>query len=128
MVVIPRVRPTVPIAEPVSNKQVSRGKFSNLLIKMPLDRNKNIYINKIAPALRTASSGILLPKHSTSFFLENTEMAARKITAKVVVFIPPAVDPGEPPISIRSIIIKTPDSSICERSVELKPAVLVVTD
>ena len=74
------------------------------------------------------SFDILLLKHCTSFLRLNTVIAERNRTAKVAVFIPPAVEPGEPPISIRMIIMAVPDSSIAARSVVLKPAVRVVTD
>jgi CheY-like chemotaxis protein len=94
----------------------------------PLVKNNTRYINKTAPALRTASSDILLLKHCTSFLRLNTVIAESNRTAKVVVFIPPAVEPGEPPISIRITIMAVPDSSIAARSVVLKPAVRVVTD
>ena len=46
----------------------------------------------------------------------------------VVVFIPPAVDPGEPPMSIKTIMSIWPASVIFVRSAVLKPAVLGVTD
>lgn len=82
----------------------------------------------VLPALRTVSSDILLLKHCTSFLRLNTVIAERNRTAKVAVFIPPAVEPGEPPISIRMTIMAVPDSSIAARSVVLKPAVRVVTD
>ena len=49
-------------------------------------------------------------------------------TAKVVVFIPPAVDPGEPPISIKRIIMPCDELDIADKFIVLKPAVLVVTD
>jgi len=45
-----------------------------------------------------------------------------------VVFIPPAVEPGEPPISINNIITAFEASPIFEISIVLNPAVLVVTD
>ena len=101
--VMPSDSPTVPIAELVSNRQVSSGRFSTLLIMTPLVKNNTRYINKTAPALRTVSSDILLLKHCTSFLRLNTVIAESNRTAKVVVFIPPAVEPGEPPISIRII-------------------------
>ena len=49
-------------------------------------------------------------------------------TAKVVVFMPPAVEPGDPPISISIIITDFDVGVIAVRSAVLKPAVLVVTD
>ena len=48
-------------------------------------------------------------------------------TAKVVVFIPPAVELGEPPTSISIIIIVFETSVILEISIVLNPAVLGVT-
>ena len=68
------------------------------------------------------------PKHSVSSFLLKTASKERNSTAIVVVFIPPAVEPGEPPISISTIIIVLLLSLICARSTVLKPAVRVVTD
>ena len=126
--VMPSDSPTVPIAELVSNRQVSSGRFSTLLIMTPLVKNNTRYINKTAPALRTVSSDILLLKHCTSFLRLNTVIAESNRTAKVVVFIPPAVEPGEPPISIRIIIIITDACFIALRSTVLNPAVLNVTD
>lgn len=41
--------------------------------------------------------------------------------------MPPAVEPGEPPISIRIIITDCPVSLMAVRSAVLKPAVLGVT-
>ena len=51
----------------------------------------------------------LLPKHSVSSFLRKTAMEESTSTAIVVVFIPPAVDPGDPPISIRKTLMACPD-------------------
>ena len=48
-------------------------------------------------------------------------------TAKVVVFIPPAVELGEPPTSISIIIIAFETSVILEISIVLNTAVLGVT-
>ncbi|EIA23794.1 hypothetical protein SFB1_117G1, partial [Candidatus Arthromitus sp. SFB-1] len=45
-----------------------------------------------------------------------------------VVFIPPAVDPGDPPISIRIHVKNTVPDLIPLRSIELNPAVLGDTD
>ena len=53
-------------------------------------------------------------------------MASR--TARVVVFMPPAVEPGEPPISIRRTIKPCDALDMAGRATVLKPAVLGVTD
>ena len=115
-------------AELVSKRHGMRGIFSIRLITAPPASESVRYMKSIAPALRTVSSDILLLKHCTSFLRLNTVIAERNRTANVTVFIPPAVEPGEPPISMSMIIIAEPDSSIAARSVVLKPAVRVVTD
>ena len=125
--VIPSDKPTVPIAEAVSNKQVSMGKSSSQLIAIPPAKNRVRYINKITAAFLIVSSVILLPKHSESYFLLNTAINVMKSTAIVVVFIPPAVEPGEPPISINRISIVFPLSLKSDKSTVLNPAVLGVT-
>ena len=107
--VIPKDRPTVPMAEDVSKRQVKKGRSSMALkAKAPL-KDRNRYKKNIAPAAFTASSITLLPKHSASPFLLKTAKAERIRTAIVVVFIPPAVDPGDPPISIRKTLMACPD-------------------
>ena len=54
-VVIPTVRPAVPSAEPVSNKQLISGRDSIRLTAMPVERKSEMYINSIAPAVRIVS-------------------------------------------------------------------------
>ena len=52
-------------------------------------------------------------------------MATR--TARVVIFMPPAVEPGAPPISISTIITALEAPCMPAKSAVLKPAVLGVT-
>ena len=68
------------------------------------ERKRTIYISKIAAAFLIVASSMRLPKHSMLSFLLKTETAENSKTAIVVVFIPPAVEPGEPPISINIIV------------------------
>ena len=49
-------------------------------------------------------------------------------TAKVVVLIPPAVEPGEPPIIINIIVTSWAWVESPSKATVLKPAVLGVTD
>lgn len=49
-------------------------------------------------------------------------------TASVVVLNPPAVELGEPPISIRAVMVITDASESFVKSTVLKPAVRAVTD
>ena len=53
-------------------------------------------------------------------------MIDANITAIVEVFIPPAVEPGEPPINIKIIKIVNPISLTPLRLIVLNPAVLGV--
>lgn len=57
----------------------------------------------------------------------STETKLAISIASVVVFKPPAVELGEPPMSIKKIIQRIPASEIVVKSAVLKPAVLVVT-
>ena len=84
------------------------------------------YIMKSVAAFLIVLSSILLPNRWTLFFLKNTEEIFADRTASVVVFIPPAVDPGEPPTSIRAIISMLPAPDREEREAVLNPAVLGV--
>ncbi len=95
---------------------------------MALPANRSRYIIRMAAASRTVSFSTLLLNITVSSRRLNTEMAEAKRSAAVVVFMPPAVDPGEPPISMRKIMRKIPESENRVRSVVLKPAVLQVTD
>ena len=49
------------------------------------------------------------------------------MTASVTVLIPPAVEPGDPPMNIRRIKINLLDGDSAAISMVLKPAVLAVT-
>ena len=50
------------------------------------------------------------------------------MSVKVEVFIPPPVEPGEAPINIKKMNIKSIGVPIIEKSTVLKPAVLAVID
>ena len=127
-VVMPRVSPAVPSAEPVSKRQLVSGFESIRQIAMPVDRKSVMYINSIAPAVRIVSAEIRRLKHSTSFLRRNTLRAERNNKATVDDFLHPAVEPEQPPISISTVISIALGSRITEKSAVLKPAVLVVTD
>ena len=125
--VIPFVKPTVATADATSNIESKREMPSMRLIETVPRIKKVIYITKIVAADKTVSSGMVLFRHSVFFFFLNTENRFANKTAIVFIFIPPAVEPDAPPISIRIIITKIATSLICEKSAVLKPAVLGVT-
>ena len=87
-----------------------------------------VYMKRIAIAVATISGIMRRLNISGLSFLAKTAVAQEIRTARVVVLIPPAVDPGLPPTSMRRIIRNWPDSRMEERSAVLKPAVRVVTD
>ena len=127
IIVIPNERPTVPIAEAASNRHFSKGKSSTMLMIMPPVQKRVMYKSRMDEAFFTTFCSSLLPKKCEYSFLRKTDKALANITATVVVFIPPAVEPGDPPIIINAIIIACPASLMLVRSAVLKPAVLGVT-
>ena len=54
--------------------------------------------------------------------------ATASIRKKVVIFTPPAMEPGPPPINMSSNVIAFDGIVIFASLMELNPAVLVVTD
>ena len=70
----------------------------------------------------------LLPKTSVSSLPRITEITVKTKIAQVTVFNPPAVDPGEPPISIKITVKILLANVIPLVEILLKPAVLGVTD
>ena len=126
--VIPRVRPTVPIAEAVSNRQVSIGRFSTRLMTILPSKNREMYIRNTVSAFFTVSSAIRLPKNRPFSRLRKTATAQATSTAAVVVLMPPAVEPGLPPMGLEVYVREYSVSLGDVKSAVLKPAVLFVTD
>lgn len=93
----------------------------------PPPKNRTRYIIIMVAACETVSLEIRRLKKWGSDLRRNTAKALASNTARVVVFMPPAVEPGEPPISIKMVIRDWPVSLIAVRSAVLKPAVLGVT-
>ena len=87
---------------------------------------KDIHVT--ATALLTACFVSCLPNTSVFSLFRTEANADATSTAKVTVFIPPAVPTGEPPINIKS---KQTNADALVRfscGTVAKPAVLVVTD
>ena len=72
------------------------------------------------------SSSLRLKTVTLPYLLEEARVLKRR-TAKVVVLMPPAVEPGLPPINMRTVVSALPDSESFVKSMVLKPAVLGVT-
>ena len=79
-------------------------------------------------AVLTALQSTLRPKNWALSRCRKLAAALASRTASVVVFTPPAVEPGEPPMSIKRIITPCDALDIADRFTVLKPAVLGVTD
>ena len=86
-----------------------------------------MYMPMRVAALFTTSSSTRRPKRRTLLRLRNTATALAASTATVVIFMPPAVDPGAPPTSMSPRSTDRPLSDMAERSPVLKPAVRGVT-
>ena len=126
--VIPSVNPTVPTADAVSYRQADSGRFSSALIKTAPLKNSIKYIVRMVAAVLMALQSTLRPKNWALSRWRKVAVALASRTASVVVFIPPAVEPGEPPMSIKRIITPCDALDIADKFTVLKPAVLGVTD
>ena len=119
---------TVAIADAVSNIHERIGRSSIQLMTTLPSKNRVRYIKNIVEAFFIESEGMLRPNIFALFFFLNAENAVANSTAMVVVFIPPAVEPGEPPIIINIIKMVIPASDISIKFAVLNPAVRGVTD
>jgi hypothetical protein len=103
--VMPTDKPTVPKAEISSNnklrKFLSGSVIASINVEINMSEIENIAIEK---ALLIVSFEIECLTISTFFRPLIVLIAERRITEKVVVLIPPPVDPGDAPINIRNII------------------------
>ena len=126
--VMPNVRPTVATAEAVSYKQTDIGSCSAVAMTKAPRKNSVKYIPAMVAAFLTAEPSMRRPKNSASSLRRKVAHILASRTANVVVFMPPAVEPGEPPNSIRTTINACEVLPIAARSAVLKPAVRGVTD
>ena len=81
-------------------------------------RKSSRYIMKTVMACRMVSSGRRREKQVTSFLRRKAASAVASSVKTVVVLQPPAVEPGEPPMSIKSTRMARPLS--------LKPSISMV--
>ena len=78
--------------------------------------------------LYTTPGANLCLRTTASLLPRRVEITVTSSTTRVVVFMPPAVEPGQPPMNIsamESTFVKLPWAPM---STEAKPAVLVFTD
>jgi len=101
--VIPVLRPTVPKADITSNRASNNEHFSNISIPIVDKRIITIAVIVKVMALRMRLSGNFLFKIETWPFPLIELNAPAMTAAKVVVFIPPPVLPGEAPINISRV-------------------------
>lgn len=127
-VVIPVDKPTVPIAENTSNNTSARSCAAFVALISIVAVSARIILNDaMAVAFFSAPlSRRLLRTSSVEVFLR-LDKSEIIITAKVVVLIPPAVEPGLPPMNIKIIVSNLLAGDNAAVSIVLKPAVLGVT-
>ena len=101
LLVRPAVIPTVLMAEKVSNRASTPFKFWAQQIAIPAVTAREILIKNTEEAFWMAASSSLLPKIFSPFLFRKLDQIYSRITIMVVVFTPPAVEPGLPPINIR---------------------------
>ena len=68
------------------------------------EKNSSIYISAMVAAFFTAEVSMRRPKNSASSRRRKVASILAKRTASVVIFMPPAVEPGAPPKSISATI------------------------
>ena len=122
--VMPRVSPTVPNADIDSNNIGMNSKGSVIQSKVVVTTTVPKDSNIITKARFKKSSGRVFLKTFISSCPFKTLLINKKAVAKVVVLIPPPVDPGDAPINI-SEMSKNWDASVIELIfIVLNPAVL----
>lgn len=127
--VMPLLSPTVLYADTHSNVILNRllpaSKIEMLRIAIEITNIERIIIAKALLIVVVDISRLYISKRD--FPLTTLRILSTAI-AKELVLIPPPVEPGEAPIHIKNIKIKTVGMLSAEVSTVLKPAVLVVTD
>jgi len=130
--VIPVESPTVPKADTTSKNALTKFPPSFpisekviMIVKTNIHKNARKKITRASLIIRR---GIDLEKSIVRRLFLNIAYTEAPTTAKVDVFIPPPVDPGEAPINIRKI--KDISEGTVKLAVEtvLNPAVRLVTD
>jgi hypothetical protein len=127
--VIPVDNPTVPMAENSSNISDSNFLSGSVIVRKKVEIKIKDKENK---AIENARSIVLIEivlLYITTW--DSPLMVAKadlRITAKVVVFIPPPVEPGDAPTYIRKIKNTSTGTESALISTELNPAVRVETE
>ena len=125
--VIPAERPTVPAAETTStNTSINVSFGSAIKIKSVLVVITIIAKVKILKALIILSAGIRRLKAVTGVFVA-IPLILRIMVKKVVVLIPPPVDPGDAPINIKTDKTSNPACVKLPIGTVQKPAVRAET-
>lgn len=120
--------PTVPKAEVVSKSRFKKGPGWVISRKKVIVIIKNKLRVIMGIVLSVLSGFTARLKKLTEPLEVNLEIIFLKKIAAVVVFIPPAVEPGDPPMNIRPIRTKRVAGERLAVGMVLKPAVRLVTD
>lgn len=126
--VIPVESPTVPKADIDSNNASTKLHFSNISTPVVEKITITMAVRVIVNALWTRLSDSLLLNIVTWLLPLSVLIPPAVTAAKVVVFMPPAVLPGEAPINMRRVKKNKVAGLRLLIFMVLKPAVLGVTD
>ena len=126
--VIPVVRPTVPRAEAVSKPALRKGTESAMEMTIaPHSHSISISKKRVTASMARRAGRVRTRKVIRSRprrLVKSTINSAHTVT----VFMPPAVEPEEPPMSIKIQLIAMELSCIAPWSMTLNPAVRRVAD
>ena len=134
--VTPTESPTVPKALTDSNKRVRKGRgccSSQELFDSVIVKRKVAIIMQLTETRTITMTFLTVSEERLRFHICTDFCCLSKLprdattTAKLVVLIPPAVEPGDPPIHIKNIIKNKPAIENWSRGAVENPAVRAVT-
>ena len=127
--VIPVESPTVQKALTSSKANRARPKCPSVTLSKKMPKRMELAENRKALIARfNNSTGMVEWNSSTRLRPRIVAIAFTKTKVKVEVLIPPAVDPEEPPMNMKTIRIRSVGKATAPKSTVLNPAVRVVTD
>jgi hypothetical protein len=127
--VTPVLKPTVEKADTCSNNKSRLSCLGSVTDKIKTPNRIYAAAKLITEnALKSVSIGIVRLSIDIIFLPRIVDTTETAMSRKVIVFIPPPVEPGDAPINIRKIIIMSVGFCSLVKSTVLNPAVRVMTD
>jgi hypothetical protein len=127
--VIPVLNPTVQKALTSSKRRRANPNWASVILSAAtLKKIKLMENKKTEKARRSNSKGTVVLNSSTLFSPRMVDNADKKTRAKVLVLMPPAVEPELPPMNMRKRKNSKVGSAMAPKSKVLNPAVRAVAD